>query len=292
MDELDHCETPFEAYKDISMFLELYAKSIGKTKATLSIYDPYFCDGSIKKHFARLGYHNVYNVKEDFYERIKNNSTPPFDVLITNPPYSSDHVDKLIKFTKDITLKGKGKPFFLLLPNYVYTKAFYKAHMEGVNVFYYVPIKFRYYYTPPAWVDKSDGSSALSKGKKSTSPFHSFWYIYGGSNALNKLFIEKYFNSIRGNISGERNYGNRIDMLKQRIALCQTIRDIPYEYRGELDTQKKKRPNPKARKRLRETLKPGSTGRQASSKKDLRTMYMNAKKKKKVTKKKKVFNFI
>ena len=54
-----------------------------------------------------------------------------------------------------------------------------------------------------------------------------------------KKFIEKYFNSIRGSISGEQNYGNRIDMLKQRIALCQSVQDIPYEYRGELDTQKK-----------------------------------------------------
>ena len=83
VDDLDRA--PYEAYKDINIFLELYAKLIGKTKATLSIYDPYFCDGSIKKHFASLGYHNVYNVKEDFYKRIKNNSTPSFDVLITNP---------------------------------------------------------------------------------------------------------------------------------------------------------------------------------------------------------------
>ena len=293
VDDLDHCETPYEAYKDISLFLELYAKLIGKTKATLSIYDPYFCDGSIKKHFASLGYHNVYNVKEDFYKRIKNNSTPSFDVLITNPPYSSDHIEKLIKFVKDKTVKEKGKPFFSSFAKLRVHKAFYKAHMEGVNVLYYVPIKFRYYYTPPTWVDKNDGSSALSKGKKSTSPFHSFWYIYGGSNALNKKFIEKYFNSIRGSISGEQNYGNRIDMLKQRIALCQSVQDIPYEYRGELDTQKKKRPNPKARKRLRETLKSSSTGHQASNKKDFRTMYMNAKKKKKShEEKKKVFNFI
>ena len=80
-------------------------------------------------------------------------------------------------------------------------------------------------------------------------------------------------------------------MLKQRIALCQSVRDIPYEYRGELDTQKKKRPNPKARKRLRETLKSSSAGHQASNRKDFRTMYMNAKKKKN-HEEKKSFNFI
>ena len=54
VDDLDHYETPFEAYKDISLFLELYAKFIGKTKATLSIYDPYFCDGSIKQAFCEI----------------------------------------------------------------------------------------------------------------------------------------------------------------------------------------------------------------------------------------------
>ena len=35
-----------------------------------------------------------------------------------------------------------------------------------MKVLYYVPIKFRYYYTPPTWVDKNDGSSALSKVRK------------------------------------------------------------------------------------------------------------------------------
>ena len=63
--------------------------------------------------------------------------------------------------------------------------------------------------------------------------------IYTVVATLSIKFIEKYFNSIRGSISGEQNYGNRIDMLKQRIALCQSVQDIPYEYRGELDTQRK-----------------------------------------------------
>eukprot|EP01040_Poterioochromonas_malhamensis_P016227 gene16227-18370_t len=41
----DHCETPVEAYEDIAPLLHLIAKALGKTAETLSIYDPYFCEG-------------------------------------------------------------------------------------------------------------------------------------------------------------------------------------------------------------------------------------------------------
>ena len=42
----------------------------------------------------------------------------------------------------------KKKPFFLLLPNYVYTKQYYKDIMMNQlnHILYYIPIKFRYYY--------------------------------------------------------------------------------------------------------------------------------------------------
>jgi hypothetical protein len=43
----DHAETPVEAYRDIAPLLDVIATSIGKTRATLRIYDPYFCDGEL-----------------------------------------------------------------------------------------------------------------------------------------------------------------------------------------------------------------------------------------------------
>ena len=55
--------------------------------------------------------------KEDFYAVIAAKQTPEFDVLVTNPPYSGDNVDKLMNFSL-----SSGKPFFLLMPNYVYQK--------------------------------------------------------------------------------------------------------------------------------------------------------------------------
>lgn len=139
----DHCETPVEAYSDVSSFLEKFALSIGKTKENLQIYDPYHCEGSVISRFASIGFQNVYNEKEDFYATILNNEIPDYDVLVTNPPYSSDHMKKLLKFCVE-----SKKPWFLLLPNYVYTKDYYVPSLLGQKPFYITPLK-RYLYSTP-----------------------------------------------------------------------------------------------------------------------------------------------
>ena len=40
VDPTDHCETPFEAYRDIEPFLFALALKLGKPKERLRIYDP------------------------------------------------------------------------------------------------------------------------------------------------------------------------------------------------------------------------------------------------------------
>jgi hypothetical protein len=45
-DSADHAETPTDAYFHIAPLLDLLAKACGKTRATLRIYDPFFCDGA------------------------------------------------------------------------------------------------------------------------------------------------------------------------------------------------------------------------------------------------------
>ena len=42
----DHCETPRDAYEDIVPFLEKIARDLGKTRESLTIYDPYYCEGT------------------------------------------------------------------------------------------------------------------------------------------------------------------------------------------------------------------------------------------------------
>jgi hypothetical protein len=42
----DHCESPFEAYRDIEPLLFQLATKLGRTKAELRIWDPYYCEGT------------------------------------------------------------------------------------------------------------------------------------------------------------------------------------------------------------------------------------------------------
>lgn len=55
VDPADHCETPVEAYRDISSILMHIAKELNKTKDTLMIYDPFYCEGSVIERFKSLG---------------------------------------------------------------------------------------------------------------------------------------------------------------------------------------------------------------------------------------------
>ena len=55
-------------------------------------------------------------------------STIDYDVLLTNPPYSGEHKQKLLDY-----LQLCQKPFLLLLPIYVATKSYWKAFIQGIS---------------------------------------------------------------------------------------------------------------------------------------------------------------
>jgi hypothetical protein len=178
-DSDDHCETPREAYEVIVPLLNKL-----KTKNTC-IYDPYFCDGAVKKNLTALGFDNVYNKKEDCYNAWKNNSTPPFDVLVTNPPYSADHIEKLIKF-----VSSTSKPWFLLMPNWVVKKDYYQAATATIRPLYLVPHQ-RYVYLPP----NNFRPAKKSDVHKKSSPFVSMWYVYGGDNTDVEQLVRAFYQS-------------------------------------------------------------------------------------------------
>lgn len=203
-DEADHCETPRRAYQDIVPVLDQIAASCGKTRRDLIIYDPYYCDGGIKEKMKSLGCHNVINENRDFYHDISENTIPKHDVVVTNPPYSGDHMGKMLQFVSNNRGKGTAKgnnqssciPFLLLLPHYVYTKPYFQEYFQSdargtisdnsnkvgneqqlKELFYLVPKNnHRYSYEPPSWVSHESGSTALGRGKTVTAPFPSFWY--------------------------------------------------------------------------------------------------------------------
>jgi hypothetical protein len=119
----DHCETPLEAYTDVVPLLRGLARDLGlSSPAALRIYDPFFCEGSMKAHLAALGFPRVLNENVDFYQ----SPQPPsaWDVLLTNPPYSADHVPKILAYCADLSAR-EGKPWLLLVPAYVHDKPFY-----------------------------------------------------------------------------------------------------------------------------------------------------------------------
>jgi hypothetical protein len=119
-DPSDHAETPAEAYADVAPLLEKLAALLGKTKETVRIYDPYYCNGGVVKRLGKHGFRSVYNRREDFYAAAAAGTTPAFDILLTNPPYSGEHPAKILDFCC-----ASGKPWLLLVPNWVYTKDYY-----------------------------------------------------------------------------------------------------------------------------------------------------------------------
>lgn len=238
VDETDHCETPLEAYRDLLVVLDKIAASVGKTRGTLLIYDPYFCNGGVERKLKSLGFSNVINRNRDFYQDIANKSTPSYDVLITNPPYSGIHMEKLLSFC--IQRDGPArKPFILLLPHYVYTKEYYSRALgsSSSDLYFLIP-ETRYSYVPPKWVTSADGSRALSRGKEKTAPFPSFWYC----GVQEKMVSNSWLVDTFGPSGAFRPKGSS----KLRYANCS--KDIPRDFKGEFDVTKK-RPNPKARKR-------------------------------------------
>lgn len=141
----DHCETPTEAYEDIACVLHHIAKKVNKSPSDLFIYDPFYCEGSMMERMASLGFSNVYNRKEDFYAVQAAHAVPDYDVLMTNPPYSQDHMERLLRFCVQTR-----KPFLLLIPNYVYCKDYYSRVIGSTPMFYVTPSQGRrYMYTTP-----------------------------------------------------------------------------------------------------------------------------------------------
>jgi hypothetical protein len=116
-------------------------------------------------HLARLGFTNVHNVNEDCYAVFAEGREPPFDVLLTNPPYSGDHIPRCVEYAARC-----GKPWLLLLPSFVCHKTSYRTILAAAGTpppAYLVPAKRYVYYAPGRKVEVS----------AATSPFDSMWYM-------------------------------------------------------------------------------------------------------------------
>ena len=215
---LDHCETPRVAYQHILPVLSrLVDSSSGDmTLNNLKIWDPYYCNGAVQRHLNALGLKNVLHENKDFYKLIETNQIPNHNVLLTNPPYSDDHIERLLTFLNnnnksdnDDSSDPHPKPFCLLLPNWVARKKEYKTLLTNHRtVFYLSPVE-PYTYIMPSWVgvagkqDNSTSSSCcddgVAEGRRPdhvgddgrTTPYLSSWYISAGSNVQTEALLQQ-----------------------------------------------------------------------------------------------------
>jgi hypothetical protein len=126
----DHFETPKRAYSDVKPVLRAACRALGTTPELVRLYDPYYCRGRTSRLLGQLGFANVLHQKRDFYADIAAGRVPPHDVLLTNPPYSHQHKERLYRYILEaqraavLSLAGKGAqkgapvpvPFLVLLP--------------------------------------------------------------------------------------------------------------------------------------------------------------------------------
>eukprot|EP00038_Savillea_parva_P001080 m.101222 g.101222 ORF g.101222 m.101222 type:complete len:303 (-) comp10380_c0_seq2:180-1088(-) len=153
-----------------------------------------------------------------------------FDILVTNPPYSTrpfDHIERLMDFCR----KHAGA-YLILQPCYVYLKPYYVGSLlrsnGGPAGEFYVTPSLRYTYRTP------EGLRDVKAGALSTSPFVTFWYGACGSHRddLTKWWCEKGKDVCKG------------------CSLRLTARKLPRRYKDSHDDTR-----PRLRKKQREALK-------------------------------------
>jgi hypothetical protein len=258
----DHFETPLIAYQDIRIILSKCCEYFSKSPRDLIIYDPYYCQGSAIRHLDSLGYVNVINQNRDFYVDIAKRLVPgklfdltyaliailieytslvEYDILITNPPYSGEHKQKLF----DYLAKSK-KPFALLLPAYVATKSYYR---EFLSLSTAQSHKRKHQATLATAIDSSQLTRSMlylmpaisyeyhhPEGTgKDHPPFYSTWFI-GNFPDQGVLEISLLEEKKRG-------------LWKSSVTVLTSVDQMIA--RGYVQD---KRPNPKARKRLKAKL--------------------------------------
>ncbi|ESL10063.1 hypothetical protein TRSC58_02209 [Trypanosoma rangeli SC58] len=120
----DHFETSMEALRDVAVVVDqLRRLQRPSAPENFVVYDPYYCAGTVLHHWNALGVQRVIHENRDFYRDIAEGKVPPdYDMLVTNPPFSGDHIERLFDYL--VTAK---KPFAFLVPDYTATKDWYRA---------------------------------------------------------------------------------------------------------------------------------------------------------------------
>lgn len=247
-DEKDHAETPLQAYQDLEPILYRMSSRLKKRKDEIIIYDPYYCQGSCIKHLTSLGFSKVHNDNRDCYADWASNSVPPFDVLITNPPYSADHIKRAVEYCVSC-----GKPWCLLIPAFIARKDYFLSAVGPLNpILFLGPSSRPYSFTAPAFLKGSESFTPAS--------FNCVWFIGLGRDHSGPI---KAWWQKRAGVKKEG--AARKDQDGSNAVLAETIEGLP---QLALDPQKKRREEDKTRRSWRKKL--SRQRKQAAKKQGLR----------------------
>jgi len=154
-----------------------------KTDKTI-VYDPYYCtgraaihlDGVFQRHKSKKIMPSTIRIqheKRDFYSDIQQKCVPKYDILITNPPYSGNHKERCLEFAIN-QLKNHGRPFFLLMPNYIAMKEYFRKIVleDGIGS---GSRKIQTFYIAPSANHSYEYEHPEGTGHK-VSPFSSVWF--------------------------------------------------------------------------------------------------------------------
>ena len=261
----DHFETPQRAYADIYPLLQYCLKRRNKSDEAV-IYDPYFCTGSAATLMEKTFVANkdglpfplqvrIHHKKVDFYVDIQQNTFPQYDILVTNPPYSSNHKERCLEFAVN-QLKASGRPFCLLMPNYVSTKEYFRKITKKIQVIFIAPSSnYPYEYNHP------EGTG------HDKSPFESVWFC-GLLNedivALKNAFFT--FHSKHNSLTPTPRWAESLQGLI---------------HVGGVSGEKRKNPRQRKKMRLLAMQKSGASGQRDERKRNDRPKQNSAKKAKK-----------
>ncbi|CAM9825134.1 unnamed protein product [Chrysoparadoxa australica] len=210
----DHCETPLAAYMHIQPLLSSLAQRLGKEDQDLIVYDPYYCRGTMVERMESLGFSTVINSKQDFYADIDRGCVPEHDVLVTNPPFSGSHIERLMKFCAE---QNQSRPFFLLLPNYCYCHDWHAEAAQQTDLFYLTP-PARYTFERPK--------------RCNNSPFNCFWNISMGISTACQGLKQEALTRLRA---------QQAELPEDSLcAVATSTRKLPYRFMDSSDPVRKK----------------------------------------------------
>mmetsp|Transcript_7401 Transcript_7401/g.11218 ORF Transcript_7401/g.11218 Transcript_7401/m.11218 type:complete len:371 (-) Transcript_7401:620-1732(-) len=225
------------------------------TIQSLRMYDPYYCNGRTLRLLQGLGFQNVIHQKRDFYKDVANQTVPSHDVLVTNPPYSQNHKEQCLTFAME-QLLTKGRPFFVLIPNYVANKEYWRAlltqyentvkntkqHLQShdddslsIQVVYLIPPE-------PYEYDHPEGTG------HEIPPFASLWFCGFSYRRSNSSKSNTSTTNGRVVVTKLKAFWNRLHEKNERhVRLATSIQELVQL--NAVPTMK--RPNPKQRKKKR-----------------------------------------